>query len=234
MSQLKQLLIFPTFLLLLSLIVYYWSKTIPLLKPDDYDSWGKFLAFLQNPQIFQTVGSSFMIKYIPFALAGLWFGFLLQSLANNIQKAKGGEPIFPLWTNWQYMIFTTVACIVWMLFVAFVQYYNLYSDPTGGGIRPGLAGYFAHIASGFGITIILYNVNLFDIYGLRGMKGRVVEVLLILVVVLVIAFNFEFTEALRPEKYYSELVDMRADMSCNTVGWGFAAALYQMFVPFEE
>jgi len=232
--KLRQLLIIPTFLCLLSLIAYYWSKTVPLLKPDDYDSWGKFLAFLQNPQIFQTVGSSFMIKYIPLALVALWVGYLTQVFYNYRRTLAGEEPRYFFWTNWKYLIFMTAACIVWILFVAFVQYYNLYFDPTGGGIRPGLAGYFAHIAAGFGITILLYNVNLFDIYRLRGMRGRAAEVLLILVVVLVIAFNFEYTEALRPEKYYSELVDMRADMFCNTVGWGFAAALYQLFIPFEE
>jgi len=231
--KLRQLLIVPTFLFFACLILYYWSVLSPFLKPDDFDSWGKFLLFLQNPEIFQSVGSSFMIKYIPFALAGLWFGFLVQSFVNNIWKTKGREPIFPLWTNWQYMVFTTLACVVWILFVAFVQYYNLYYDPSG-GIRPGLAGYFAHMASGFGITIILYNINLFDIFQLNGRKGRIVEVLLILAILLVIAFNYEYTEALHPEQYYSELVDMRADIFSNIFGWSLGAALYQMFVPFEE
>jgi len=231
--KLRQLLILPTFLFLTCLILYYWSILSPLLKPDDFDSWGKFLLFLQNPEIFQSVGSSFMIKYIPFAVGWLWMIYLVQ-FAWNYEAEKGRrEPFYFLWTNWKYMVFTTLACAIWILFVAFVQYYNLYYDPTG-GIRPGLAGYFAHMASGFGITIILYNINLFDIFQLKGRKGRIVEVLLILAILLAIAFNYEYTEALHPERYYSELVDMRADIFSNIFGWSLGAALYQMFVPFEE
>ena len=229
----RQLLIFPAFLFFACLILYYWSVLSPLLKPDDYDSWGKFLAFLQNPQIFQTVGSSFMIKYIPLALVALWAGYLIQVFFNYKRTLAGEAPRYFFWTNWKYLIFMTAACIVWILFVAFVQYYNLYYDPTG-GIRPGLAGYFAHIASGFGITIILYNINLFDIFELKGIKGRIVEVLLILAILLAIAFNYEYAEALNPSRYYSELVDMRADIFSNIFGWSLGAALYQMFVPFEE
>jgi len=228
--KLRQLLIFPTFLFFTCLILYYWSKTAPLLKPDDYDSWGKFLLFLQNPEIFQTVGSSFMIKYIPLALVALWVGYVAQSYWNFTHAYRR---VYPLWTNLRYLVFVTAGCTVWILFVAFVQFYNLYYDPTG-GIRPGLAGYFAHMASGFGITIILYNINLFDIFQLKGMKGRIAEVLLILAILLAIAFNYEYTEALNPSRYYSELVDMRADIFSNIFGWSLGAALYQMFVPFEE
>ena len=225
----RQFLTVPAFLFPVCLILYYWSMLTPLLKPDDYDSWGKFLSFLQNPQICQTVGSSFMIKYIPLALVVLWLGYVAQSYWNFTRK----PPVYPLWTNLRYLIFVTAGCTVWILFVTFVQYYNLYYDPTG-GIRPGLAGYFAHMASGFGITIILYNINLFDIFELKGMKGRIVEVLLILAILLAIAFNYEYTEALNPSRYYSELVDMRADIFSNIFGWSLGAALYQMFVPFEE
>jgi len=227
--KLRQLLVFPVFLFFTCLILYYWSILAPLLKPDDYNSWGKFLLFLQNPEIFQTVGSSFMIRYIPLALVILWVGYVIQHFWNSTHKPA----VYPLWTNLRYLLFVTATCTVWILFVAFVQYYNLYYDPTG-GIRPGLAGYFAHMASGFGITIILYNINLFDIFQLKGRKGRIVEVLLILAILLTIAFNYEYTEALHPEQYYSELVDMRADIFSNIFGWSLGAALYQMFVPFEE
>jgi len=231
--KLRQLLIFPTFLFFACLILYYWSTLSPLLKPDDFDSWGKFLLFLQNPQIFQTVGFSFMIKYIPLALIILWVSYLAQVFYNYRRTLAGEEAKYLFWTNRRYLMLTTGACTVWILFVGFVQYYNLYYDPTG-GIRPGLAGYFAHMASGFGITIILYNINFFDIFQLKGTKGRVVEVLLILAILLTIAFNYEYTEALHPERYYSELVDMRADIFSNIFGWSLGAALYQMFVPFEE
>jgi len=232
--KLRRLLIVPTFLFFACLVLYYWSILAPLLKPDDFDSWGKFLLFLQNPEIFQSVGSSFMIKYIPVALIILWAFYLFQLMWNHTYRERGiSFPIYLLWTNWKYMVFTTVACTIWILFASFVQAYNLYYDPTG-GIRPGLAGYFAHMASGFGITIILYNINLFDIFQLKGMRGRMVEVLLILAILLTIAFNYEYTEALHPERYYSELVDMRADIFSNIFGWSLGAALYQMFVPFEE
>lgn len=223
----RNLLILPVFFILIVTIVNFWSKTAPLLKPDEYDSFGKFLSFLQNPEIFQTVGSSFMIRYIPLSLIALWIIFLLQTFPKHIPT------FYVLWTNWKYMILTTVAAIIWMLFAGFVQAYNLYYDPAG-GMRPGLAGYFAHMAAGFGVTVILYNINLFDIFGLRGRRGRVIEVILILLIVLVIAFNYEYTEALHPERYYSELVDMRADVFSDIFGWSLGAALYQMIVPFEE
>ena len=227
--KIRQLLAFPFAIFLVALFVYYWFLTVPLLKPDEYQSWGKFIAFAQGPVIFQNIGSSFMIKYIPLALTVLWLIFLIQFFFN---KRYPDKAVYPLWTSFPYMVFTTVAATIWMLFVAFVQYYNLFYDAVAN--CPGLAGYFTHWASGFSITLILYNVNLMDIFQLKGRKGRIIEVLFILAITLLVGMHFEYTEALHPERYFSELVDMRADMFMNLFGAGFAAALYQLIVPFEE
>ena len=230
--KIRQLLAFPFAVFLVALFIYYYSLTVPLLKPDEWDAWGKFVAFTQHAVIFQQVGSSFMIKYIPLALIILWAAYITQVLYNFSQTVKGKNPIYFFWTNWLYLAFATVASAIWILFVAFVQYYNLYYDAIFN--CSGLAGYFTHWSSGFCITLILYNINLMDFFQFKGTKGRVLEVLFILGITLLVGMQFEYTEALHPERYFSELVDMQADMFMNLFGAGFAAALYQLIVPFEE
>lgn len=47
---------------------------------------------------------------------------------------------------------------------------------------------------------------------------------------LLIGMYSEYVEALHPERYYSKLVDMRADIFVDFFGAGFAAALDEKYV----
>ena len=212
-------------ILLANLAIYL--ATIPLLKPGPDYLGMAFGYLLEGPGIlFQEEGSGPLIRLLPLALIPLWLAFILQRL---ILSKRG---IYALWTNWAWMGITTIAVLWAALVAAAAQHYNWYWNPAAG--IPGEGDDVSHFFSAFAIASLLYNVNFFDLFGLRDRLGRLAEALFAAGLTSLGAVWFEWHEALEPARYWSEFWDCQKDLGMALLAIFTATALYNFIVKFEE
>jgi hypothetical protein len=220
------------FIFALALILFanlsVYLATIPLLRPGpDYLGMALDYAAKEGPAIlFQVEGSGPYIRFLPLALILLWIGFALQRFYFD---ERG---IYPLWTNLAWVTLTTVATLWAALVAAAAQHYNWYWNPATG--IAGEGDDVTHFFSAFALAALLYSVNFFDLFGLRGQLGRLAEASLVGGITSLGAVWFEWQEALNPGRYWSEFWDCQKDLAMALLAIFTAIALYNFVVKFEE
>lgn len=205
-----------------------YAATIPLLKPGP-DYLGMAFGYLLEGGpgiIFQEEGSGPYIRLLPLALMPLWAGYGLQ---RRILSKRG---IYALWTNWAWMVLTTIAVLWAALVAAAAQHFNWYWNPAAGIAGEGDDA--THFFSAFALASLLYNIDFFDLFGLRGRFGRLAEAGFVGGLTELGAVWFEWHEALDPGRYWSEFWDCQKDLAMALLAIFAAIALYNFIVRFEE
>jgi len=228
LKQLPKLVFICILTILAAVNLSLYLQTVPMLQPGPH-YFGQLIGYVQEQGfniIYQQEGSGPFIQYLPLGLIALWIVFAIQKTFFDKRN------FYVLWTTLPWMLLTTAA-LIWDVAVAgaaqhFNWYWNFATNTAGEGDD------VTHFFAGFAITAALYNVDFFDLFKLKGLLGRFAETNLVAQVLMFGAIWFEFTEALHPERYWSQLWDCNKDLAMGALGFFVATVLYNFTVKFEE
>lgn len=225
-----------------------WSTSVVVPPQDvgkDYvgQAWGAFTVDPIGLLFGESEGSGPFLACFLVGLIWLWAMWIIGAVAYVGSHERTHYVVRKIfWSNLAWCLIATCIVMGAWIFGAAAQHFNWYAcyPITINGVvhecYPGEQGRLdtvTHILSLAAIAAILVTVDIYDMLGLKGYTGRVLEVTVFILLMVTIMLWWEVYESANPAVYVNVLINSETDIGAGTVGSLLSILAYNLVVPFE-